>query len=234
MKKEGFRIDYKTYMENRYSIQAQGYKDLELYLSLKNDFYLEKVHSTDNIGFNFMLQAPNSINLITQDRDIYSQSLSCLDRLSTRAVILDSKVIVVKVNKSIKDLTLRENISILIDSISDFLSSTEGQGTILCLENDYECEIGSLTVLYNLIQYLNTSRVKLCYNVANSYSMGFNLDRDKLEKLLSITEVIKLTSIDKSIKRGSRKIPNYNLSIKDSKYYKKLEFLRKIDLPVII
>ena len=201
--KEGFRIDFNTYKQNKYSIKKRGYKDLEIYLSLDNSFYLEKVHSRDNIGFNLILQAPGCVRLITQDKDVYSQSLSCLDRLSTRAIILDSKYIVVKINKSIQELTLRENISILIDSISDFLSSTEGQDTVLCLENDYQCDVGSLTILYHLIKYLNTYRVKLCFNTANAYSLGFNLDKNKIDELLTITEVVKLTPISKSIKKGS-------------------------------
>ena len=232
--KEGFKIDYKTYKQNKYSIKNQGYKDLELYLSLENNFYVEKVHSTDNIGFNLILQAPSCINLITQDINEYSQSLSCLDRLSARALILDSKLITVKINKSIQELTLKENIDILIDSISDFLSSTEGQNTKLCLENDYQCDMGSLTVLYHLIKYLNTYRVKLCFNTANAYSMGFNLDKNKIDEILEITEVIKLTSISKSIKRGSKKKP-VDIPIEDSKYYKKLNYIRTIThKPIII
>ena len=232
--KEGFKIDYNTYKQNKYSIKKQGYKDLEVYLSLDNNFYLEKVHSTDNIGLNLILQAPSCVNLITQDKDVYSQSLSCLDRLSTRAIILDSKYIIVKINKSIQELSLRENISILIDSISDFLSSTEGQNTKLCLENDYQCDMGSLTILYNVIKYLNTYRVKLCFNTANAYSLGFNLDKNKIDKILTITEVIKLTSISKSIKKGSKKKP-VNVNIENSKYYKKLDYIRtKTNKPIII
>lgn len=232
--KEGFRIDFNTYKQNKYSIKKQGYKDLEVYLSLDNSFYLEKVHPRDNIGFNLILQAPSCVNLITQDKDVYSQSLSCLDRLSTRAIILDSKLIIVKINKSIQELPLRENISILIDSISDFLASTEGQNTVLCLENDYQTDMGSLTVLYNLIKYLNTYRVKLCFNTANAYSLGFNLDKDKIDKILTITEVIKLTSISKSIKKGSKKKP-VNVNIENSKYYKKLDYIRtNTNKPIII
>ena len=232
--KEGFKIDYNTYKQNKYSIKKQGYKDLEIYLSLDNNFYLEKVHSTDNIGFNLILQAPSCVNLITQDINEYSQSLSCLDRLSSRALILDSKLIVVKINKSIQELSLRENISILIDSISDFLASTEGQNTKLCLENDYQCDMGSLTILYNIIRYLNTPRIKLCFNTANAYSLGFDLSRNKIDKILEITEVIKLTPISKSIKRGSKKKP-VNIQEKDSKYYKKLNYIRKVtNKPIII
>ena len=232
--KEGFKIDYNTYKQNKYSIKKQGYKDLEVYLSLDNNFYLEKVHSTDNIGLNLILQSPSCVNLITQDIDEYSQSLSCLDRLSARALILDSKLIVVKINKSIQDLTLKENISILIDSISDFLASTEGQNTILCLENDYQCDMGSLTILYNVIRYLNTYRVKLCFNTANAYSLGFNLDKNKIDEILTITEVVKLTPISKSIKKGSKKKP-VNVNIENSKYYKKLDYIRTItNKPIII
>ena len=232
--KEGFKIDYKTYKQNKYSIKNQGYKDLELYLSLENNFYVEKVRSTDNIGFNLILQAPSCINLITQDINEYSQSLSCLDRLSARALILDSKLITVKINKSIQELTLKENIDILIDSISDFLSSTEGQNTKLCLENDYQQNIGSLTVLYHLIKYLNTSRVRMCFNTANAYSLGFDLSRNKIDKILEITEVIKLTPIPKTLKRGSKKKP-IDINIEDSKNYKKLNYIRtSTNKPIII
>ena len=71
-------------------------------------------------------------------------------------------------------------------------------------------------------------------NTANSYSLGFNLDKDKIDEILTITEVIKLTSISKSIKKGSKKKP-VNVNIENSKYYKKLDYIRTItNKPIII
>ena len=104
----------------------------------------------------------------------------------------------------------------------------------MCLENDYQQNIGSLTVLYHLIKYLNTPRIKLCFNTANAYSLGFDLSRNKIDKILEITEVIKLTPISKSIKRGSKKKP-IEMNIEDSKYYKKLNYIRtSTNKPIII
>lgn len=152
------------------------------------EFYVNRLHKYYN--FNYVLQAPICVNTLADTVDEYSQSLSCLCRLAVEANRLDSKLVIVNIKDSYSKLSLKESVKRLIDFLCDLVNAIGKSNITICLENTTD-DIGSLSILYNVVKVFNSNKVKLCLNIDNSIDKGFNLDRSKLCQLLAVTEIVK-------------------------------------------
>lgn len=120
-----------------------------------------------------------------------------------------------------------QSVSEGMDSLREFclrfLSRTQGTNVKLCIENDSGSikgtKMGSVNILSKVITDINSSRIKMTYDVEHSYANGFDLsDRDRLKSIANNIAVVHFNPIPKIVDRGSHLDRHSTTTFYNSKY----------------
>lgn len=125
------------------------------------------------------------------------------------------------------DVEPRNSVKYIINFCLQWLYLTDGQDTILCLENDSGSKnytkMGSVKILEHVVKTVNSPRVRMCFDSEHAYANGFDLSNvERLRELAPIIEVVHFNSIPENVVRGKhldRHSETYLRSCKEGPYY---------------
>lgn len=169
----------------------------------------------------FVIHSPYWVTMGNPVSKAYAQTLKYSIRMSHVMNSLGIKRYVSHVG-SRGELDANSSIKALRNLCLQWLDQTEGDDTILCLENDAGSKngtkIGSIKALESVIRNIDSPRVRMCFDTEHAYANGFDLsDTKRLGELSDIIEVVHLNSIPHNVVKGGHLDRHSETTIEDCK-----------------
>lgn len=212
----------------------KGLSNLQIFASSPRRFEVSPVQPFSIPDLNIVVHGPFVVSLVKDDAQHYCRSLKCLINLSKVCSTINSKYLVTHIGGIKEGQSFESGVKTLINFCMDWVSSTEDDGTILCLETDPGSstgrKIGSLTLLYKVVSYLNHPRIKICLDTEHSFANGFDLNNYQVKYLLDSNQVavIHLNSIPSNVKQGGHLDRHSDCLIKDGQHSDRILYTYKI------
>ena len=175
--------------------------------------------------------ASYTVSLCRPNNDpLYSVSMGQLTYLSRVCESIGIEHIVTHIGGVALGSTVQQGIQAIKQFCLAWLRQTRDHHTVLCLETDPGSKtgrkIGTLTVLYKIVQEINNPRIRLCFDTEHVYASGYDLSDSKLNQLaLEASGVIHLNSVPSYVELGSYLDRHSKDYLRESK---QLTYLREI------
>lgn len=215
-------VSSKRLKEDLYAYKDEGTKLVQIFLGSPRTLTIPEIEPFQ-VPIETIVHGPFVTSLVTDySTNLWKKSLKYYVALAKLCSTLDIRKLVVHVGGIREYQSMRSGYTSLLHFCYTWLEMTEGTGVTLCLENDAGSstgrKIGSLSLLYKAITYLDNERLKLTFDTEHAYANGFDLNqREKVNKLLEICSVVHLNAIPENVKFGGHLDRHSHTRIVESK-----------------
>jgi len=196
------------YIKNKQIFWYQMFLTNPRMSKLPDDVKIKTLNKEGSPEANFIVHSPYLVNLLDTESKMFNWTVKYTKSMSDVCDRYGIKYYVTHLG-ACKDANSEIiGLMTLIDFCKDFVHSTKGQKTILCLECDAGAstgrKIGSIDNLIEVINKVGDDRVKMCYDTEHAYANGFDVtDRELNKKVLDFTVVVHLNSIPEEVVKGN-------------------------------